>query len=85
MEKGGQTPEGRPFKDIVDYKKIVLLDKDQLARSLTSKLMIYSTGADIEFADREVIEGIVAKLRQKNYGFRTLVHEIVQSRVFLNK
>jgi len=85
VEKGGQTPEGRPFKDIVDYKKIVLLDKDQLARSLTSKLMIYSTGADIEFADREVVEGIVAKLRLKNYGFRTLVHEIVQSRVFLNK
>ena len=47
--------------------------------------MIYSTGADIEFADREVVEGIVAKLRLKNYGFRTLVHEIVQSRVFLNK
>ena len=85
VEKGGQTPEGRPFKDIVDYKKIVLLDKDQLARSLTSKLMIYSTGADIQFADREVVEGIVAKLRQKNYGFRSLVHEIVQSRVFLNK
>ena len=85
MEKGGQTPEGRPFKDIVDYKKIVLLDKDQLARSLTSKHMIYYTRADIEFADREVVEGIVAKLRQKNYGFRTLVHEIVQSRVFLNK
>ena len=85
VEKGGQTPEGRPFKDIVDYKKLVLQDKDQLARSLTSKLMIYSTGGDIQFADREVVEGIVAKLRQKNYGLRTLVHEIVQSRVFLNK
>jgi hypothetical protein len=85
VEKGGETPEGRTFKDIVDYKKILLEDKDQLARSRTRKLMIYSTGADIQFADREVVEEIVANLRQKNYGLRTLVHEVVQSRVFLNK
>ena len=85
VEQGGQTPEGKPFKDLDDYKKLLLEDKDQLARSLTQKLLIYSTGADIQFADREVVEDIVAKLKAKNYGLRTLVHEVVQSRVFLNK
>ena len=62
-----------------------LADRDQLARSLAQKLLIFATGADIQFADREVVEQIVAKVRAKNYGLRTLVHEIVQSRVFLNK
>jgi hypothetical protein len=85
VEKGGQTPEGRTFKDIEDYKKILLDDKDQIARNLTQKLLVYSTGADIQFADREVVEQIVAKIRAKNYGFRTLVHEVVESRIFLNK
>ena len=85
VEKGGVTPDGKAFKNIDDYKKILLDDKDQLARNLTQKLLIYATGADIQFADREVVEQIVAKLREKNYGFRTLVHEVVQSRVFLNK
>jgi hypothetical protein len=85
VEQGGQTPEGKAFKDIEEYKKLLLEDKDQLARSLTQKVMVYATGADIQFADREVVEEIVAKVRAKNYGFRTLVHEIVQSRVFLNK
>ena len=85
VEQGGVTPEGRTFKDIADYKKLLLEDKDQLARSLTQQLMIYATGADIQFADREVIEQIVAKVRAKDYGLRSLVHEIVQSRVFLNK
>jgi mono/diheme cytochrome c family protein len=85
VEKGGVTPAGKPFKDISDYKKILLEDKDQLARSLTQKLIVYATGADIQFADREVVEQIVAKVKAKNYGFRTLIHEIVQSRVFLNK
>jgi hypothetical protein len=85
VEKGGETPEGHKFEDIDQYKKLLLADKDQLARSLTQKLLIYATGADIQFADREVVEQIVATLRRKNYGFRTLIHEVVQSRVFLNK
>jgi mono/diheme cytochrome c family protein len=85
VEQGGQTPDGRSFHDIEDYKRILLEDKDQLARSLTQKLLIYATGADIQFADREVVEQIVADLRGKNYGLRTLVHDVVQSRVFLNK
>lgn len=85
VEKGGETPTGKPFKDIDDYKQLLLADKDQLARNLAQKLLIYATGADIQFADREVVEQLVAKSREKNYGFRSLVHEVVQSRVFLNK
>ena len=41
--------------------------------------------AEPQFADREVIEQIVAQVKTKNYGFRTLVHEIVQSRPFKHK
>lgn len=85
VEKGSVTHDGKKFDDIEQYKKLLLEDKDQLARNLTQKLVIYATGADIQFADREVVEQIVETLRAKNYGFRTLVHEVVQSRVFLNK
>ena len=85
VEHGGETHDGRKFDTIDDYKKLLLADKDQLARNLTEKVLIYATGADMQFADREVVEQIIEKLRSKNYGFRTLVHEVVQSRVFLNK
>ena len=85
VEKGGETPAGKPFRDIDDYKLVLLADKDQLARNLAQKLIVHGTGADIQFADREVVEQLVAKSREKNYGFRSLIHDIVQSRVFLNK
>lgn len=85
VEQGGQTHDGRPFKDIDDYKQLLLADKDQLARNVAEKLLVYATGADIQFADREVVEQLVAKAREKNYGFRSLLHEVVQSRIFLNK
>jgi hypothetical protein len=85
VEQGGRTPEGRDFRDIDDYKQILLADKDQLARNLAQKLIIYATGADIQFADREVVEQLTAGSRAKHYGFRSLIHDVVQSRVFLNK
>jgi len=85
VEVGGETPDGRPFAGIEDYKQILLEDPSQLARNLTEKLLIYATGADLQFADREVVEQIVSSLREQNYGFRTLIHHVVQSRIFLNK
>ncbi len=62
-----------------------LRDKDQIARALTQKLVTYATGGVPEPADKPEIEAIVAKTATKNYGLRTLVHEIVQSKMFQNK
>lgn len=85
VEQGGQTPDGQAFQDVTDYKRLLLDDRDPIARNLTQRMLVYATGADIQFADREVVELIVDKLRRENYGFRTLVHEVVQSRLFLMK
>lgn len=85
VEKGGVTHDGKTFTTIEDYKRLLLADPDQIARNLAEKLLTYATGAEPQFADREVIEQIASKVKTKNYGFRTLVHEIVQSRPFRNK
>lgn len=85
VETGYVTPEGREFKSIEDYRDILLEDPDQIARNLVEQVMTYSTGSDIEFADRGVVDGIVEQLRTKNYGFRTLIHEVIRSRPFLHK
>ncbi|MCY2966448.1 MAG: DUF1585 domain-containing protein, partial [Planctomycetota bacterium] len=60
-------------------------DPDQITRSLTEKLVTYATGGPSTRSDRAEIERIVAHCRDRNYGFRTLVHAVVQSRLFLNK
>ncbi|MEM7011134.1 MAG: DUF1592 domain-containing protein, partial [Verrucomicrobiota bacterium] len=38
--------DGRQFEDIDEYKKLLLEDKDQLARNLAEKLLAYSTGGE---------------------------------------
>lgn len=85
VEKGGQTHDGKAFKDIDDYKRLLLADKDQLARNVVQKLIVYGTGADLQFADRAVVEQLVTRSRSNNYGLRSLIHDVVQSRLFLNK
>ncbi|NDE98812.1 MAG: DUF1585 domain-containing protein [Verrucomicrobia bacterium] len=63
----------------------MLDDKDQLVRCLTEKLLAYSTGAAPTKADKAEVEAIVRKLRGHNYGFKSLIQEVVQSPVFQSK
>jgi hypothetical protein len=85
VEIGDTMPDGRPFADIEEYKKLLLTNPEAIARNLTTRLLTFATGADVQFADREIIDQIVARAAAKNYGLRSLIHEVVQSRPFLNK
>jgi hypothetical protein len=77
--------DGRAFANIDELKRLLLADKDQIARGLTIKLMTYATGGPPAAADLPQIDAIVARVREKNYGFRSLIHEIVQSELFRMK
>ena len=85
VEIGGTTPQGREFKNIDDYKVLLLEDKEQLARNLARQLLVFATGADVQFADREEVKAIATRTLKQNYGLRSLVHEVVQSPLFLHK
>ncbi len=82
VEAADVLPDGRRFKDIDEYKQLLLKDKDQLCRALAEKLLVYGTGAAPSMADKPEIQAIVRATQTKDYGFRTLVHEIVQSKLF---
>jgi hypothetical protein len=79
------TADGRRFANIDAFKKLLLQDRDQIARALTERLLVYATGHGVELADRETVEKIVTAVRAKKYGFRTLIHEVVQSEAFRRK
>jgi mono/diheme cytochrome c family protein len=78
-------PDGRRFRNIDQYKQLILEDKDQLARSLAEKLLAYGTGAAPTTEDKSQIDAIVDRVRNKGYGFRALLHEVVQSPMFQSK
>jgi hypothetical protein len=77
--------DGRVFKDVDDFKQLLLTHPEQLASCVTEKLLTYLTGATPQFADREVIEAIVAKSKEQDFGLRRILHEVIQSRCFTHK
>ena len=85
VDSSGELPDGRRFQNVADLKDLLLKDDEQLARNLTQQLAIYATGAPIQFSDRPQISKILARTRPTGYGVRSLIHEIVQSDLFLNK
>ncbi len=77
--------DGRRFQNINEFKQLLLTDKDQLARNLAEKLLAYATGAEPTPLDRPQIESIIQRTRENKDGFRSLIHEIVQSALFQTK
>jgi mono/diheme cytochrome c family protein len=85
VDSAGELPDGRAFKDIREFKRLLVQDEVTLARNLAKQLAIYATGAPVRFSDREQVEQIVKVASARQYGVRSLVHGIVQSELFLKK
>ena len=45
-------PDGQKFRNIDEFKQLLLKDKDQLARALTEKLLTYATGGSPAKSDQ---------------------------------
>ena len=85
VDCAGELPDGRAFKDIREFKALLLQDEVPLARNLVKQLITYATGAPVRFSDREEVERIVQRSSSRQFGVRAIVHEIVQSDLFQMK
>ena len=77
--------DGERFENIDQLKQLLLKDKPRIARAMTMKLIAYATGRAAQLADRDSVEAIVARISVKDYGLRSLIHEIMRSELFRDK
>jgi hypothetical protein len=85
VDASGEWMDGRKFTTIQEFKQLLLSDERQIARNLVQQLAVYATGAPVGFADRAKIEALLDRAAARQYGVRTLVHELVQSALFRHK
>ncbi len=86
VDSSGKTSDGHAFQGVDEYKKILLENElDQLARHLASQFLVFSTGAEITFADRDAVETIVSRGRERGHPIRDMIHEVVRSDLFRTK
>jgi hypothetical protein len=82
VDAKGTTASGQAFDGIRDFKRILLAEPDAIVRCLAGKLLTYALGRGTGFSDRAEVARIAAAAKEKNWGFRTLVHSMVESGVF---
>ena len=82
VDASGETDEGVAFSDFMEFKAHLAARPEVMATTLAEKLLSYSLGRGIGFSDRPVLEEIVEGTKKQNYGFRSLIHAIVQSEPF---
>ncbi len=85
VDCAGTLADGRSFQNVRDFKQLLQRDEKSLARNLACQLAIYATGAPISFSDGESIEQVLDKSSSNRWGVRSIIHAIVQSKLFLNK
>ncbi|MDP6505469.1 MAG: DUF1588 domain-containing protein, partial [Planctomycetota bacterium] len=79
------TSTGEEIKDIVAFKKLLLTREKDVARSLTEKLLTYSSGRILEPTDRGEVDSIVDNIEKHGNRLRDLIKLVVRSEVFLTK
>ena len=82
IDPSGDLPTGEKFKDITDFRSLIISRHEQFARTLTEKLMTYALGREESITDRAVIDGILKNLSANKGGFKNLVRAVVLSDSF---
>jgi hypothetical protein len=85
VDAAGEWPTGEKFNNLSEVKQLLLTNPDPVARCVTEKLLTFATGREMGFSDRAEIERLVAASRARHHTFHDLIHDIVQSPIFLSK
>jgi mono/diheme cytochrome c family protein len=85
VDASGSLPDGQKFQDVRELKRLLLKDERQIARNLTNQLLVFATGASVQFSDRPKVEGILDRAASTGYGVKSLIQLMIESELFRNK
>lgn len=85
VDPSGELIDGRKFADLREYQTVLVGETKSFSRNLANQLVLYATGAPVEFADRPAVDEILKGAGGANPQVMELVHQIVQSSLFLKK
>jgi hypothetical protein len=82
VDASGTLPGGRSFRGPLELKKILQDDRNDFARGLAEKLLIYALGRGLQRYDRPALNEITERLASGDFRFSELVLGIVRSLPF---
>jgi hypothetical protein len=84
VDAAGKLPDGRTFKTIEQFKRLMLNEKEAFFKCMIEKMFVFSMGRPITFADRTRVKQMLTDLKRKP-TIRKLIKIMVMSDTFQNK
>jgi hypothetical protein len=82
IDASGMLPDGTKFQGPVELRKVLSDRQDQIARTITEKLLTYALGRGVEYYDAPAVRAILRDAAPE-YRWSSLVLGIVKSKPFL--
>jgi len=73
------------FTNVIEFKDVLLLEKERFVRGLAGHLLTFSLGRKLSPADQIALDEIVEKSAIKGYRMKSLLREVVFSKPFRAK
>ena len=79
IDPSGTLPDGRSFADSVEFKRLLLADRDAFAKAFVEHLCTYALRRVLTVDDRDDVAAIVAEAAKHDYRVRDIVRAVALS------
>ena len=79
VDASGVMPDGRAFTDAVQFKRLLLEDRDQIARAFIEQLCTYALRRVLTFDDQDDLKAIFAEAKRNDFRVQDIVRAVALS------
>jgi hypothetical protein len=79
IDASGVMPDGRKFQDSVQFKQLLLANRDQIARAFIEHLCTYALRRVLTVDDQEDLKSIEAEAKKSDYRVKNIVRAVALS------
>lgn len=81
-DASGVLPDGRVFRDAVEFRRLLLADRERVTRGFVEHLFTYALRRVLTVDDRADVQAIVDATLANGYGVQDIVRAVVLSDLF---
>ena len=85
VDASGVMPDGRPFADSVQFKRLLLEDRDKVARAFIEHLCTFALRRVLTVDDRDDVQAIVDEAKKNQYRVKDIVRAVALSDLIRNR
>jgi hypothetical protein len=79
IDPSGTMPDGRPFKDSVQFKRLLLEDRDKVARAFIEHLCTYALRRVLTVDDQDDLKSIEVEAKKNQYRVKDIIKAVALS------